>query len=198
MRRPLFALMTGLIAVLVILLLAPGIVRAHEKRTIAGKYDVLVGWDKEPPLINQPNAAGIFITQNGQPVTGVEKTLKVDIAFGGNTPKEFDLEASDERPGYYLANLIPTRAGDYIWTFVGTINGDQINEKFESGPDTFDTVGDGSDLDFPQPATDPVVLANQVNAVQSQASLALLVGAVGLVVGIAGLAVGVIAVRRRK
>ena len=69
-----------------VVLALPIIVQAHEPRTLAGKYDVEVGWDKEPTYANQPNAASIEIHRIGTEVAveGVEKFLKITIAAGGN------------------------------------------------------------------------------------------------------------------
>ena len=179
-------------AALVTLMLALALPRAafaHERRTIAGKYDVVVGWDKEPALVGQPNGAGITIYKTGTQdvVEGAEKSLKVQIAFGGNSPKEFDLAASDEIKGYYLANLIPTRAGSYIFTFVGSIDGTPVNEKFESGPNRFDDVTTGADLQFPQAVPDSTSLANDVKAARDDANSARTFATVGIVVGALGL-----------
>src|SRR5437588_12250716 len=114
MRRSLRALYTigALVALLLTILSQPKAALAHERRTIAGKYDVVVGWDKEPAFVNQPNAAGITVYQAGtqNPVEGLEKTLKISIAFGGREGKEFPLNASDEVKGHYTADIIPTRS----------------------------------------------------------------------------------------
>ena len=88
----------GLIAVLCSLLIAPSLSLAHERRTIGGgKYDVVVGWDTEPAYVNQKNAASVRISRAGtnpaEPVTGAEKTLKVEIRQGAQT-KSFDLRAA--------------------------------------------------------------------------------------------------------
>jgi len=189
-----------LIIVIVVLLSASDIVRAHERRAIGGKYDVEVGWDKEPAYINQPNAAVITIYKAGtqEAVTGVEQTLKVRIAFGGGEPKEFPLRASFNKKGQYTAEIVPTRAGSYIFTFVGEIEGTPVNEKFESGPGRFDDVDDMAALQFPQPAPDPVTLANQIKTAQNDAASARLFGVIGIVVGIMGIIVGGIALATRR
>ncbi|MEP7287655.1 MAG: hypothetical protein ABI947_18020 [Chloroflexota bacterium] len=131
----------AVVAVLMIgvVLALPIIVLAHVPRTIAGKYDVEVGWDKEPTYAAERNAASIQINRIGTEdgVDGVEKTLKVNIASGGNTPKEYILRATNKK-GYYLADFTPPQAGSYIFTFVGTIEETAVNERFESGPGRFD------------------------------------------------------------
>src|SRR6185295_19535105 len=116
---------------LVALFLVPTSAFAHERRTIAnGKYDVTVGWDIEPTYQGLKNAASIRISQGGSnpavPVMGAEKALKVQIRQGATT-KEFPLRAVFGQQGYYVADIVPTREGDYQWTFVGAINEDQVN-----------------------------------------------------------------------
>src|SRR5438105_12602944 len=119
---------TAALATLTALRSSPSISLAHERRTIAsGKYDVVVGWDSEPAYVNQRNAAGIRISKPGtnpaEPVIGAEKTLKVQIHQGAQV-RTFDLRAVFGQPGYYLADILPTRAGDYAWAFTGSIASD--------------------------------------------------------------------------
>ena len=189
-----------LLIVIIMLLSSASIVRAHERRTIAGKYDVEVGWDKEPAYVNQPNAAIITVYKAGtqDAVTGVEQTLKVWIAFGGGEPREFPLRASFNKKGQYTAEIVPTRAGSYIFTVVGAIEGTPVNEKFESGPGRFDDVDDMAALQFPQSAPDPLTLANQIKAAQNDAASARLFGIIGIVIGIVGIIVGGIALATRR
>jgi hypothetical protein len=167
---------------------------AHEHRTIAGKYDVVVGWNTEPAFANQTNGALIIVYKAGtkDPVEGVEKTLKVDVAAGGGAPKTFELRADDDRPGYYIADLIPTRTGSYIFTFKGKIESTDVNEVFESGPNRFDDVADNSALQVPQASG-----SNQIAALQSDLNTARMLGGAGLVAGILGIAVGALALRRK-
>src|SRR5215510_11697492 len=84
-------------AMLLALVSAPSISFAHERRTIgSGKYDVVVGWDVEPAYSNQKNGASIRISKAGtnpaEPVSGADKTLKVDIRQGATT-RSFPLRA---------------------------------------------------------------------------------------------------------
>jgi hypothetical protein len=178
-----------------LLLIEP--VAAHERRKIGGgKYEVEVGWEVEPTLVNQINAATITIYQaDGRTVVeGAEKTLRVQIAFGGGTPKEFPLKASWGKPGYYVANLIPTRAGSYLFTFTGTLDGTVINETFESGPGRFDDVAASDDIYFPPVAS----TSAELKAIREEVGTARLIGIGGGVVGIVGLVLGGAALATRK
>src|ERR1700687_2831686 len=122
-RRHLGAI--GSLAVLCALILATSVSCAHERRTIgAGKSDVVVGWDTEPAYVSQKNAASIRISRSGtnpaEPITGAEKTLKVEIRQGAQT-KSFNLRAAFGQPGYYLADERPSVVGIAAWPFVRSI-----------------------------------------------------------------------------
>jgi hypothetical protein len=181
----------------------PTLASAHERRTLAGgKYDVVVGWDVEPAYVNQRNAAGIRISRAGtnpaEPVTGAEKTLKVQMRQGSQT-RSFDLRAVFGQPGYYVADLVPTRAGDYVWVFSGTIGSDAVNETFDSADGKFDAVAAGADVQFPIAAPDPEQVTRQLQAAQATAQAAQTVAYVGVGVGVLGclLAIGVWLMRPR-
>src|ERR687885_1035219 len=151
-------------------LAAPGAALAHERRNV-GPYTFVVGFTGEPALVGQPNGIDLRIsnTADGSPVTGADKTLKAAIAFGGGQPKEFPLRAVFGRDGAYTADLIPTKAGSYIFTFTGTINGTPVNEKFESGPGRFDDVQDTAKLQFPDVVPAPAQMATTAQTAQQQA-----------------------------
>src|SRR5712692_1847641 len=186
--------------VIVAALAFPKPVLAHERRTIGGKYDVEVGWDHEPALVNQPNAAAIQIYKAGtqDAVEGVEKSLTVKIAFGGNLPKDFQLHSVEGKKGYYLAVLIPTRTGSYLFTFVGDIGGTPVTEVFESGPNTFDDVTSLDELQFPQTVPDNTTMAAGVKAARDDASTARILAIAGIVFGVLGLLVGGAALFSRR
>jgi hypothetical protein len=184
-------------------LLAPTTSLAHERRAIGGgKYDVVVGWDTEPAFVNQHNAAGIRISRAGtnpaEPVTGAEKTLQVQIRQGAQT-RQFPLRAVFGQPGYYVADVVPTRAGDYVMTFTGSIGADQVNEAFDSADGKFDAVSAASGVEFPVAAPDPDQVTAQLQASDSLAQRALLVGYVGAGLGVLGIliAIGVWVTRPR-
>jgi hypothetical protein len=188
MRSTLAALPAALIMLLLVL---PGAALAHERRTIAdGKYDVTVGWDVEPAYVGQKNGAGIRIAQAGSnppaPVTDADKTLKVQIRQGAST-KEFSLRAVFGQPGYYLADIVPTRDGEYQWTFVGSIGSDQINERFDTADGKFDKALPISGIQFPQAVPDPGQQSAAISAAQADAQNARMMALAGIGVGVLGL-----------
>jgi hypothetical protein len=178
---------------LIALVVAPATALAHERRTIAnGKYDVVVGWDVEPTYADLKNAAGIRIMQAGTttPVTGADKTLKLAIRQGAST-KDFPLRAAFGQDGYYLADIVPTRVGDYQWIFTGSINGDQVNETFDTADGKFDPVQAPTALQFPLALADPAQSGAAVQSAQSDAQTARTLAYVGIAVGVIGLLAGI-------
>jgi hypothetical protein len=183
------------IAMVLAVLAPPSVSLAHERRTIGNnKYDVVVGWNSEPAYEGQMNGASIRISKSGtnpaEPVTGAEQSLKVEIRQGATT-RTFPLRAVFGQPGYYIADILPTRSGDYQWTFTGNVGEDQINEKFDSADGKFDGVQPTNSLEFPVTQPDPAQVNADVAAARASAQTAQTVAIVGGVVAIIAL-VGVI------
>ncbi len=191
---------------LIALFVVPTSAFAHERRTIGnGKYDVVVGWDVEPAYEGLKNGASIRISEAGSnpavPVQGADKTLKVQIRQGATT-REFPLRAVFGQPGYYIADILPTRAGDYQWSFVGSIGDTQINAsdgKFDTADGKFNAVEPATDLEFPQALPDPVQMSAAVSAAQADAQSARTLALAGIGVGVLGvLAVAVVWLTRPR
>jgi hypothetical protein len=174
------------------LFLMPGSALAHERRTIVnGKYDVVVGWDVEPAYVDMKNGAGVRIMQAGTttPVTGADKTLKLQIRQGAST-QPFTLRAVFGQDGYYVADIMPTRDGEYQWIFSGTINGDAVNETFDTADGKFNKVEPQTALQFPLALPDPALSGSAVQAAQADAASARTLAYVGIAVGVLGVLAG--------
>jgi hypothetical protein len=104
------------------------------------------------------------------------------------------------QPGYYVADIMPTRAGDYVFAFVGNIGADQINAAFDSADGKFDAVQATSAIEFPIAAPDPDQVGAELQAANAQAQRALLVGYIGAALGVLGclIALGVWLTRPRQ
>jgi hypothetical protein len=189
-------------AILLGILIVPASALAHERRTIGnGKYDVVVGWDVEPAYLGQKNAASIRISEGGSnpavPVEGAEKTLKVQIRQGATT-REFPLRAVFGQKGYYVADIVPTREGDYVWTFTGSINGDAVNDAFDSADGKFNGVEPITALQFPQTLADPAQGIAAAQSAQADAQAARTIAYVGVLVGVLGVALAAFATFRTR
>ena len=177
------------LAVALVALLNPPAASAHERRDV-GPYQLTVGFIGEPAIVGQPNGIDLRVLEKAsqKPVEGAEKTLKATIAFGGGQPKELPLRARFGNPGSYTADVIPTRAGTYLFTFSGSIGDQQVNEKFESGPGRFNDVQSRSEFSFPVVEASPADLQQALNETRQQATTAVMIGTAGLVLGLAALA----------
>jgi hypothetical protein len=185
------------LAALLALLATPALSLAHERRTIdGGKYDVVVGWDAEPAFVNQHNAAGIRISKAGtnpaQPVTDADKTLQLTVQQGSQA-QQFPLRAVFGQPGYYVADVVPTRAGDYAWTFSGSVGGDQVTETFNSADGKFDSVSAASGIEFPIAAPDPDQVNAQLEAAEATTQRALTVAYIAAGLGLLGCILAIVA-----
>jgi hypothetical protein len=192
------AFVRGATAALLLLMLVPGTTLAHERRDV-GKLQFVVGFIGEPAIIGEPNGIDLRITDkaSGQPVEGAEKTLKATIQYGGGAPKELPLKARFGMKGAYTADLIPTKAGAYIFTFTGTVGDEQVNQKFESGPGRFNDVEDSAKLQFPEAVPYAGDMARQVQAAEARAAQATTFGYVGIGLGAVGTLLGLVALMRR-
>lgn len=135
-------------------------------------------------------------------VTGLGATLEVELThLSTSMSTSLPLTEMFDDPGHYVAEFIPTAPGDYRVRFFGSIEGNPIDETFDSGPDTYDTVVASDAIQFPfvlesnreirnaaQGALDAAQnLEDDLATTSSNASL-------GMIIGIAGVAFGVIAV----
>jgi hypothetical protein len=187
---------------------------AHETRQV-GPYTFVVGWWTEPAFANQPNGPEVTITKGEKPVVeGV--ALSADVIFGEQTTT-YEMEPAFVvgifgEPGNYNADLVPTRPGTWVFRLYGTVEGNEIDETFTSGPETFSDILDPASLAFPQADPNNAELserlqteADRVAALESETekdvSSARTFGLIGLIVGalglIAAVAVGAMAMRKR-
>ncbi len=180
---------------------------AHESRDV-GTVQFVVGFLVEPAYEGQKNGLDLRVrvpvaagaTGTPTPVTGLEKTLQVEISFVGNDKKVTKpiraISASSD-PGHYTADVLPTQPGQYRFRIFGTVNGANVNETFTSG-DKFANVGKVDDINFPDAvpqvrsvqgtATDAQITAEDAAKAASQARLFAIAG---LALGALGLAAGV-------
>ena len=150
MRRPFVLLAIGVLA-LALGALAPQAALAHERRTVAG-YTFIVGFMNEPALAYYPNALDLRVQDaGGQPVTGLEQTLRAEVIVGGGAQRrELELEPAFNQPGRYFGYFIPTLPGDYTFRIYGQVGGQQVDESFTSGPGRFSAAEDPAELQFPR------------------------------------------------
>ncbi|MBI4505665.1 MAG: hypothetical protein HY691_09030 [Chloroflexi bacterium] len=201
-RRPQFVLFGAALAALLSLLpLFPGQVLAHERRPIAGKYQLVVGFLNEPAFAGQMNGIDLRVTvpaEGDKPIEGLEKTLKATVIVGGGArTMEVRLEPRFRQPGAYAGYFMPTREGSYIFQFTGTIDGTAINETFESGPGRFNDVQALQPLQFPERLPDPAAIASELRTAREEAAGARTLALGGVAAGVLGLLAGLVALVTR-
>lgn len=166
-RRRLFV-RSAAVAAIVALFALPGMAQAHESRAV-GKYSFVVGWSVEPAYEGQKNGVSLRVQVPGTPVTpveGVEKTIQVEVTHVASGEQVvLPMKTVFGTPGLYIAHMLPTVSGQYVFRFFGTIEGTQIEEKFTSG-EKFDSIEPISEIQFPEKVA-------QVREVQGAASEAL-------------------------
>jgi hypothetical protein len=187
-------------AILALSLMLPASASAHEQRDV-GKYHFVVGFLNEPPLQDQVNGIDLTVTtaDDKKPVAGADKTLKTEVIVGGNAKSmPITLQSRFGMPGKYAGYFMPTATGAYTFHFSGTINGDPVEQRFESGPGRFDDVQPIGPLQFPRQLGDPAALQSQVSDAQAAANQGRILGIAGILVGAIGIGVGIAGTSRRK
>ncbi len=180
----------------------PGSASAHETREVEGEFEFVVGFMNEPAYVNEMNGIDLRISHlnghednhddegddhghnGGEPVLNAHETLDATIIFGDQT-MDVELRPVWGEDGAYTADILPTRTGTYSFRFHGEIDGVEVDETFQGGPDTFSEVESTNDLAFPEAATgDLATDADQTDAI---AIAAIAAGLLGLAVGGAAL-----------
>ena len=165
-----------------------------------------MGFLTEPAYQGQINALDFTVMSltdknadgTAKAIEGLEKTLKAQVLADGKT-LDLTLQSRFNMPGKYAAYFQPTAVGQYRFRIYGDINGEKIDEMFESGPGRFSDIAAITPLQFPNAvAVAPADLQAQLDAAQSAASTAQMIAIVGVVFGILGFAVGVAAFLRRS
>ncbi len=182
---------------LLLLLLTAAPVLAHEGREVAG-YEVEVGFIDEPVYVGGRSGLEFFVNKDGQPVEGLETTVKAEVIVG-DQKRDLPLSTREGEPGAYESVFIPTVAGPYTFHLTGAIEGAAIDESFTSSPEGFNEVQEATALQFPVQLPTAAELEASAQKGEDAAALvvpALVLGGAGLVVGI--VAIGLALANRRK
>jgi hypothetical protein len=129
---------------------------AHEDLELGG-LNASVGWAEEPAFTGSMNQVQVTLTDDaGEPFTELGDSLRVEVIFGDadadqriELPLEAQFTEDSGQPGEYGAAIVPTRPGTYTFRFVGSVNGQDVDESITSGPDTFEEPREPTDIQFP-------------------------------------------------
>jgi hypothetical protein len=161
----------------------------HERRAV-GPYTFVVGWVNEPAYVNAANGMSLEVTaiSGGKPVEGLAGTLHVEVIVGGGAKKlTLELVPDDATPGKYQGRFIPTKVGDYIFHIFGDVNSTKVDERFESGPTTFDGVVSTDFLQFPDRIPANADLAARLDSLQTLAIAGIVVAGMALLLSAGGM-----------
>ena len=218
MRRIIAFLLVAVLALIAGSLGSSNNALAHEHRAV-GNYGFVVGFLNEPAIAFQPNGLSLEIKffpngvpaegdeaaeAAGQPVAGLEQTLKAEVIVGGGAKKmDLALEPSFGQPGSYEAHFIPTLAGDYTYHIFGKVQDKDVDESFTSSPEGFDPVDSPDDLEFPDKVPTNAELQSSITTLQDKSSggsddTARALGLIGIIAGVIGVAAGGVALASRR
>lgn len=148
------------------------IVFAHEGRE-AGEYEIHFGWRNEPAYSGLFNGPEIFVSLHdaaeGEAFSAdIEVALQAEVTFGSETTS-VTFEPAWGETGHYIADLIPTLPGDYVFRVFGTIGETEVNETFDSADGGFSTVEPSSDIMFPSTGSaDIAALLNRIEELEAR------------------------------
>ena len=165
------------VGALLLALAAARVVHAHESRMV-GPYQFVVGFANEPAFEGQANGVQLRVSrpdgQEAEPVEGLEQTLQVEVTHvESGIADVMALRAVFGDPGHYTNDWIPSAPGQYRFRFIGDVEDLAVDEIFESGPDTFNSVEPADELYFPEPVPAARELEGGVRGAQSAADEAL-------------------------
>jgi hypothetical protein len=215
-KRIIAFMLVGVFALVAGALASSNSALAHEHRAV-GNYGFVVGFLNEPAVAEEPNGLDLQVKYYangqvpgegdeaaeaaGQPVEGLDQTLKAEVIVGGGAKKmDLTLEPAFNNPGAYEAHFIPTASGDYTFHITGKVQDKNIDETFTSSPEGFSSVDARDDLEFPDKLPSAAALQAAINNNSSSSSddTARAIAIIGIIVGIIGVAVGGIALATRR
>ena len=204
---------------------------AHERDTykIGGKYyRITIGSLNEPFVVDNISGVDLRVAEvaapggngstksgrAGAPVTGLERTLKVELA-AGDKKETLSFDPSDSAPGAYTAAFIPTVQTTFSYRIFGAIDGSPVDITFtcvpgeasETTEDTsqvklsdavlrIDKIGNfgcpvaRSAVGFPEPALSSYELAQNMQTLVNAQQTASKQVATAQTLGVAGLFAG--------
>jgi outer membrane murein-binding lipoprotein Lpp len=135
-----------------------------------GNYTIEAGWAKEPPLLNNLNDViiSVFDENDDSPVRNAMKDLSININYGGLS-KKLNFVPSEQGPGVYLADIIPSKLGTYSLNLKGAIGTQSINNDIQ-----IEDIEDANKITFPFVSDESVAnienIAKQITPIMNDLS----------------------------
>jgi hypothetical protein len=189
-RKHAFWISCAILCVVVLALLTARPADAHT-RVELGPYVLILGWEQEPVVVGERNALVLEVTEDDQPVEGLESTLDFLVLYGGQTFTG-NLNPTTT-PGIYSAEILPTVRGQYTVELSGSIEDLQVNEILEP-----EEVLPAGVLQFPESPPDTRDLQVSIDALTSEIQTARTLTIVALVLAVIAIGIAVLAVIRGR
>jgi hypothetical protein len=167
-NKHLSALQLAVLAILFCSVAPRASAHEHDTYEIGNKYYLItVGSLNEPFVVDNMSGVDLRVSQvpgaggkdstrvigKGSPVTGLEQTLKAELA-AGDKKETLSLDPSDSAPGSYTAIFIPTVQTTYSYRIFGTINGSPVDLTFACVPgEVSETAEDKSQVKVSETVT---------------------------------------------
>ncbi len=156
-----------------------------------GPYNVVAGWEVEPPIVGERNAIVLTFSKEGEPVTNVDESLTINIIYAG---KVFAGRVEQTAvSGQYRIELLPTVRGQYHVQIVGTLGDTAVDATLEP-----EEVLPADTLQFPEQPADLATLQSNIDKLTSRVQTAIIAAAIGLLAGLAGVGTAIYALYRQR
>jgi hypothetical protein len=180
----------GLLLALLLALVSTQAALAHARIEV-GPYVIIIGWRSEPPIVGERNALLFEISEDGQPVEGVEATLNVVVSYAGRTfTGNLNPTAT---PGQYTVEIFPTVRGQYQVLLSGAVGETAVDVTGEP-----EEVLPAAALQFPEALPDTLAMQETLDELTGQLRTTRLLSISGLVGALLGLGAAVLAFLRSK
>ena len=115
-------------------------VAADDTRTV-GRYRITASYATTPVYGKEPNALLIrVVSERGEPVIGLESALRLRISVPNQVSETWELTPVAGEPGLYKVDVLLPRAGTFTMDLFGTLDGQQVFERFITGQNGLDKV----------------------------------------------------------
>ncbi len=158
-----------------------------QQPVITGPYAIEVSWLNEPPIAGQANAMVMKVTYKDNPASPVsddEVNLILNVSYGGQSMPLTLQPLGNEKPGQFIAPILPSAAGLYTVDIVGSI-GTTDDIEVEVQPEK---VLRGEAIQFPQAKT---------GAGGGELTWLMGTAVAALVISLAALILAILAIRKR-
>jgi hypothetical protein len=115
------------------------------------------------------------------------------VSTGGKDRKLDVRPLSEDTPGQYAADFVPTRRGTYTVKLSGKIESTDVNTSVD-----IEEVADANSLAFPDPQVDAGTLQKSIDDLRGDVSSARTFGVAGAALGAIGLVLAGIALGRKR